>query len=151
MGKLIEHPEAKLAGLRKDTTDVAAVINKQMIALQKKYPDHFFELEFELQRLGPQKFYRIHIRSFSEPKEKEKTPTELLLDFIIAQELDLEKYPSLVEPLSMLFTVWEDKQGTRVPAMKQLVDRIIRWEKGEQESSLETTLNRLFIIEMGKR
>lgn len=151
MGKVIPHPDADLARIRKDTTDVAGVINKEMIALQKKYPDHFFELSFELQRLGLQKFYRIHIKSFNEPKEKEKTPTELLLDFIIAQELDLDKYPSLVEPLSKLFTVWEDKKGTRIPAMKQLVDRIIRWEKGEQESSLETTLNRLFIIEMGKR
>jgi len=151
MGKLIEHPDKDLARIKRETTAVGDIINKEMIALQKKFPNHFFELSFEFQRIGKQKFYRIHIKTFTDPTEKEKTPTELLLDFIVSKELDLENYHSLIEPLNKLFTIWEMKAGTKIPATKQLVDRIIRWEKGEQEASLEATLNRLFIIEMGKR
>lgn len=151
MGKLIEHPDKDLARIKRETTAVAGIINKEMIALQKKFPDHFFELSFELQRIGKQKFYRIHIKTFNEPKEIEKTPTQLLLDFIVSKELDLENFHSLIEPLQKLFTIWENKAGTKIPATIQLIDRVIRWEKGEQEESLEATLNRLFIIEMGKR
>lgn len=151
MGKVIQHPDKDLAPIKGETTAVAGVINREMIALQKKFPDHYFELSFELQRLGPQKFYKIHIKTFNEVKEERSTPVRMLLSFIHAQGLELENYHSLIEPIDKLFTVWEWKGGTKVPGTRQMIDRVIRWQKGEQQDSLEATISRLFIIEIGKR
>lgn len=151
MGKLIEHPDKDLARIKRETTAVAGVINKEMIDLQKKFPDHFFELSFELQRVGKQKFYRIHIKTYNEQKQSEASPVQMLLSFIHSQGLELENFHTLIEPIDKLFTVWEWKGGTKVPGTRQMIDRVIRWEKGEQQESLEATISRLFIVEMGKR
>lgn len=65
--KVIPLPEMVVGEVRKDTVRVAGVIDREMKALQKKYPQFFFELSFELQRLPPKsKFYRIHIKTFKD-------------------------------------------------------------------------------------
>ena len=66
MGKLIEHADAELARIRKESTKAAGVIDREMKQLQKKFPDHRFELSFEFQRLGTKKFYRIHLKTFKD-------------------------------------------------------------------------------------
>jgi hypothetical protein len=66
MGKLIQHPEAELATIRRETVRAAEVINREMKALQKRFPEHRFELSFEFQRLGKQKFYKIHLKTFKD-------------------------------------------------------------------------------------
>jgi hypothetical protein len=64
--KVVQHPDKDVSRIKKETTHVAGVINREMIALQKKFPDHFFELSFEFQRLGKQKFYKVHLKTFKD-------------------------------------------------------------------------------------
>lgn len=63
---VINIPDKDIARIRKETNKVAGVINREMIALQRKFPDHFFEMAFEFQRLGKQKFYKIHLKTFKD-------------------------------------------------------------------------------------
>lgn len=65
-GKIVNMGDGNVPSIRKDTTHVAGVIDREMKKLQKKFPDYFFELSFELQRLGKQKFYKIHIKTFKD-------------------------------------------------------------------------------------
>lgn len=64
ISKVIPLPEKDLAHIRKETTHVAGVINREMKQLQTKFPNHRFELSFEFQRLGKRKFYKIHVKTF---------------------------------------------------------------------------------------
>lgn len=65
-GKVIQHPGAEIARIKKETTHVAGVINREMAQLQKKFPDHRFELFFEFQRLGKNKFYKVHLKTLKD-------------------------------------------------------------------------------------
>lgn len=64
--KVVDLPDKDIARIRKETTHVAGVINREMIQLQKKFPDHFFELSFEFQRLGKNKFYKVHLKTMKD-------------------------------------------------------------------------------------
>jgi hypothetical protein len=66
--KVVDIPSKDLARIKKETTHVAGVIDREMKQLQKKFPDHRFELQFEFQRLGKQKFYKIKIRTYEDGK-----------------------------------------------------------------------------------
>jgi hypothetical protein len=48
-----------------------------------------------------------------------------VIDFIIKQELDLNDYPTLLEPLKANFNI-KDKEGNE--ATKELLDTVIWWE-----------------------
>ena len=75
------------------------------------------------------------------------TDTQQLLGFISDQKLDLEQFPSLIPLLEKHFDVFEKKYNLDPPkAHGLLVDRIVRWEKGEQTQSLEATIDELFSI-----
>lgn len=78
-----------------------------------------------------------------------KTPVQHLLDFIISKELQLEQYPSLIDELKKYFNVFAKVVTTdSITGHKQLIDTIIRWEKGEQQASLEETIRSLFDISL---
>lgn len=150
MGKLIEHPDAIVARIRKDTIQVAGVVDREMKALQKKYPDHYFEMFFELQRLGNKKFYKIHIKAFNDIKEAKPIPTttQRLIGFIIDQKLDLneyrEKLPGLIKEK---FIVKHVCNPTATP-IEDLVLTIFYWEDGDKTSSLEERINKQYTIQL---
>lgn len=150
MGKLIEHPDAIVARIRKDTVQVAGVIDREMKALQKKYPEHYFEMFFELQRLGKQKYYKIHIKSFNDIKEQRPvpTPTQRLIGFIIDQKLDLNEYrDKLPARIKEKFIVKHSYDPTPTP-VEDLVLTIYYWEDGDKTSSLEERINKQYTIQV---
>lgn len=65
MGKLIEHPEVLIGKIRKETTRTAGVINRELEALAKKFPDHKFDVTMERQELGPKTLYKVNIKTFT--------------------------------------------------------------------------------------
>lgn len=69
---------------------------------------------------------------------KNKTNMKAVLNFIINQELDLEDYPTLVEPMAKKFNIEEW-------LAKEIIDEVIKWENNTAMSdSLEKTLNKKF-------
>lgn len=150
MGKLIEHPDAIVARIRKDTVQVAGVIDREMKALQKKYPEHRFELAFEFQRLGRQKFYKIHIKSFNDKPEEKPIPTPMqrLIGFIIDQKLDLSEYrEKLPARIKEKFIVKHVCNPTATP-VEDMVLSLYYWEDGDKSSSLEERLNSQYTIQV---
>lgn len=75
MGKLIDHPDKDHSRIKAETTLVATMINQAMEGLQKKFPEYYFELSFELQRLGKQKFYRIHLKTLKDGPNTNTKPS----------------------------------------------------------------------------
>lgn len=67
--KVIEHPEALVGRIRKETTKAAGVINRELEALAKKFPDHIFEVTIDRQQLGPKTMYRVNIKTFKREKQ----------------------------------------------------------------------------------
>lgn len=64
MGKIIEHPEAQVAKIRKETTHAAGVINRELESLAKKFPDHIFEVTMDRQAIGGKTMYAVNIKTF---------------------------------------------------------------------------------------
>lgn len=69
-----------------------------------------------------------------------------IIDFIIEQGLELNKYPTLVEPLKKMFEI-KNKDGNE--ATEELITTVMFWEKHtEIYDSLEKFLNNRFIIKL---
>ena len=49
--------------LKKDLTHIAGKMDREFKALQKKYPQYYFEAQIIRQNLGPNNFYRMEIRA----------------------------------------------------------------------------------------
>jgi len=64
--KIVQHPDKEYSRIHRETTHAGGVIEREMKQLQKKFPLHRFELSFEFQKLGKQKFYRIKIKTFKD-------------------------------------------------------------------------------------
>lgn len=152
MGKVIQHPDIDTALIRRETTHVAGVIEREMKQLQKKFPDHRFELEFEFQRLGKQKFYKIKIRTYNDKAEEpiQRTPTQLLLDWICTQGLDLSQYEKVLpDRIDSFFEVSLKPVDASIPEIEiitRLVNDIVSWENGNQSSSLEKLIDTKYKI-----
>lgn len=83
-----------------------------------------------------------------------QSATALLIDLIIEQELDLSEYgerlPAIIAERFRCLKKVEGHTGT-VDSPPELVERVIRWENGEQDCSLEMTLIREFHVEPKKK
>ncbi len=68
-----------------------------------------------------------------------------VIDFIIKQELDLSEYDKLKPLIKQNFFV--GKKGMGIESFSdELIDCVIDWEKGNQNSSLEKLLSDNFVI-----
>jgi len=79
--------------------------------------------------------------------------TTKLIDAIIDQELDLGDYSAVLPPIIQEhFKCLKKNQGRTgtVNDVIGLVDRVIRWENGEQDATLELTLENAFEISIKK-
>lgn len=75
------------------------------------------------------------------------TPTRELLRFIIEKEPDLDKFDTLVEPLTEKFKI--TKKGGNRQCPKALINTIVHWENHpEIFESLEVILNNNYEIEI---
>lgn len=150
MAKVIQHPEAEHARIKKETTHAAGVINRELESLAKKFPDYIFEVTMDRQEIARKVMYRVVIRTIVKSKEEKtvRTGVQQLLDFVCEQELDLEEYlDKLPARIKVRFDVKCTNNPTLTP-VEDLVRTIIYWEKGDKDSSLEVRLNKLYTIEL---
>lgn len=71
--------------------------------------------------------------------------TKQLLEFIMEQYLELPEYYKLIPLIKKKFNI--KKRGGGVQDFtKELVEKVIHWEMGNQTASLEVTLEENFLI-----
>ena len=76
---------------------------------------------------------------------KSKRDTQALLKLIIDQKLDLSEYHALAPLIKGNFMIYKEGRGLE-NFTDCLIDAIIKWEQGQQTSSLEKLINENFIV-----
>jgi hypothetical protein len=77
----------------------------------------------------------------------DRTPVQLLLDFIIEQKLEIGEYRLLVDPIRERFEVLKHNPNQK-DALVQLIELVVAWESTPTSATLEKWIESNFIIKV---